>query len=198
MKKHDFKKLALLGLASGCLIANQLEAHEIDSSKRGGQLGLKSSCPGPNGCPDLTASKQETVPAKNVSKPVPPKPVSDDKSHSDTQEDSNTQEDPNDGNLGYHLMTEDELLLELTENGKRIYNSLDAKGKELALKVASGRCDHTNECAGLNSCQTDNNDCAGKGECKGTGKCAIADKNLAVKLVYEKMAKKRTNIQKTK
>lgn len=100
--------------------------------------------------------------------------------------------DPNDGNLGYHLMTEEELQLELNAEGQRMYNSLDVKGKELARQVASQRCNGSNDCKGLNACKTDKNDCAGKGSCQGQSKCAIADKNLAVKLVYDKMAKKRS------
>ncbi|KIA76456.1 hypothetical protein [Parachlamydia acanthamoebae] len=95
------------------------------------------------------------------------------------------------GNMGYHLMTEDELLLELSPQGVSLYNSLDSKGKELARYVASQRCMGSNACKGLNACQTDKNACAGKGSCKGKGKCALADKNLAVKLVVDKMADKR-------
>lgn len=94
--------------------------------------------------------------------------------------------DANDGNVEYHLMTEDELLLELNTEGASLYQSLDPKGKELARFVASMHCNGTNACKGLNACKTDKNDCAGKGACKGLGKCAIADKNLAVKLVAEK------------
>lgn len=100
-------------------------------------------------------------------------------------------EDPNDSNLNYHLMTEQELKLELNEEGLKMYNSLDEKGKELAREVASMRCAASNPCAHLNACKTAKNDCAGKSECKGTGKCAISDKNLAVKLVYDKMKAKR-------
>ncbi len=107
-----------------------------------------------------------------------------------------TAKDSNDGNLGYHLYTEDELLLELNDQGRAMYNSLDPEGKALARYVASQRCDHTNKCKGLNACQTDKNSCAGKGDCKGQGKCAISDKNLAVKLVYDKMAKKRAEANK--
>lgn len=99
--------------------------------------------------------------------------------------------DPNEGNLGYHLMSQDELLLELNPEGTKLYNSLDAKGKELARQVASQRCQGSNACKGLNACATDKNQCAGKGDCKGKGKCAVADKNLAVKLVADKLAKER-------
>lgn len=99
--------------------------------------------------------------------------------------------DPNEGNLGYHLMTEEELLLELNADGQRMYNEMDAANKKLAREVASQRCGNANECKGLNACKTDKNDCAGKGSCKGQGKCSLADKNLAVRLVYNKMMEKR-------
>lgn len=106
---------------------------------------------------------------------------------------SEQSKDPNDGNLGYHLMTEEELLLELTPEGMAMYNSLPPEGKALALQVASTRCGGSNFCMYLNACKTDKNDCAGKGECKGTGKCGLSDKNLAVKLVRDKLAKKRND-----
>lgn len=99
--------------------------------------------------------------------------------------------DLNAQNAGYHLYTEDELLLELNDDGVKLFKSLTPEGKKLALQVASTRCNGTNECAGLNSCETPDNKCAGQGACKGQGKCAIADKNLAVKLVSDKMAGKR-------
>ena len=108
---------------------------------------------------------------------------------------SGTSLDMNEGNVGYHLMTEDELLVELNDKGAALYKSLDPKGRELARQVASQRCNNTNECKGLNACQTDKNDCAGKGDCKGKGKCAFSDKNLAVKTAAEKvkMADKRSD-----
>lgn len=108
---------------------------------------------------------------------------------------SSNPDDPNAGNLGYHLMTEDELLLELNDEGTKLYKSLDADGKLLAREVASMRCNGTNKCQGLNACRTEENECAGKGKCRGQGKCAISDKNFAVKLVAEKMAKKRAKAQ---
>lgn len=112
---------------------------------------------------------------------------------SDSSPNEYTDEDPNDGNLNYHLLTEDELLIELSPEGAAMYNSLDEEGKELAREVASSRCNGTNKCAGLNACRTQKNSCAGKGACQGKSKCGISDKNLAVKLVRDKMAKKREN-----
>jgi hypothetical protein len=98
------------------------------------------------------------------------------------------QEDPNAGNLGYHLMTEDELKLELNDEGYKLYLSLDDAGKKLAREVASTRCANSNKCKGLNACATDKNSCMGQGACKNQSKCGISDKNMAVKLVAKKLA----------
>lgn len=117
-------------------------------------------------------------------------------SSKDAKEDRSQWSDANAGNLGYHLMTEEDLLLELNDEGTQLYNSLDAEGKKLAREVASMRCAGTNKCAGLNACRTEKNECAGKGQCAGQGKCALSEKNFAVKLVVEKMAKKRAGMQK--
>lgn len=102
-----------------------------------------------------------------------------------------TADDPNAGNLGYHLLTEDELLLDLNDEGYKLYMSLTPEGKALAREVASTRCNGSNQCAGLNACASDKNKCLGQGACKGQSKCAISDKNLAVKLVAKKMTEKR-------
>ena len=104
---------------------------------------------------------------------------------------STSADDLNDGNLGYHMMTEDELLIELNDDGYKQYMSLSPEGKQIAREIASARCNGTNECKGRNACKTDTNDCAGKGSCKGKSKCAVSDKNLAVKLAADVMAKKR-------
>lgn len=104
--------------------------------------------------------------------------------------------DPSHGNMGYKLMTEDELALELNQEGWNLFKSLSPEGKRLALEVASRRCGATNSCKGLNACATDKNNCAGQGSCKGQTKCSLSDKNLAVRLVAKKMAEKRNNFTK--
>ena len=100
-----------------------------------------------------------------------------------------------DGNITDHLMTEDELLIQLNDEGTKIYKSLSPEGKQLALRTASRSCNGRNECAGLNACASDKNKCLGQGSCKGHTKCAISDPNLAVKLAAKKMAEKRLNAQ---
>lgn len=146
MRKHDFKKLALLGVSSGLLIAHPVAAVSNTSTK--------------------------TTDSKSNSKSY----------------------DPNDGNMNYHLMTEEELKLQLNGEGISIYDSLDEEGKRLARKVASMACAGTNDCKRLGACKTDKNECAGKNACKGKGTCAHSDKNQAVKLVRDHMALKRAGM----
>lgn len=186
MSKKKLNKLAILGITSGLIILTNNTAANAYQSTGNIDVNLllaEHKCNGPHGCPGETPSKNSgnntssSVKGSNLSNLIADK-------------------DKDDGNLGYHKYTEDELLLELNDKGTALYNSLDAEGKSLALLVASQRCDHTNECAGLNACQTEKNSCAGQGGCKGQGKCAFSDKNLAVKAVADKLAKKRAEANK--
>jgi hypothetical protein len=94
----------------------------------------------------------------------------------------------------YHKMSEKELLDVLDANGKKMYSELSPEGKKLAIDVASSKCSTYNTCKGLNACATEKNKCAGQGACKGQSKCAFIDKNMAVKVVYEKMKNKRAEL----
>jgi hypothetical protein len=163
MKKSDLKKLALMGLSSGVLMTNQVSA----------QTGHTTPAQVHNSANLVVNKCSASTPTSNSPKVSPPT------------------NDPNDGNMNFHIMTEDELMIELNPQGIDMYNKLPLEGKTLGRKLASMMCNGTNPCMGLNSCQTTKNDCAGKGACKGQGKCAISDKNLAIKLVSEKMAGKR-------
>lgn len=89
------------------------------------------------------------------------------------------------------MMTEDELISKLNDQGKAMYKSLSPKGKKLALQIASQACKGQNTCKGLNSCKSAKNSCAGQGGCAGQSTCAFKDKNLAVKVAAKKMAEKR-------
>lgn len=113
-----------------------------------------------------------------------------------TSPSTNQQSDPNDGNMNYYMMTDEDLLLELDTSGAEMYKKMSPEGKLLARRVASMMCNNTNPCKGLNACKTSKNDCAGKGACKGQGKCAFNDKNLAVKVANDKMAQKRDAVSK--
>ncbi len=176
MKKSNLNKLAILGITSGIISLSQTTLHAslLPSEKYNMNLLLaEHKCSGPHGCPAETKSKNSAANYALIA-----------------------EKDKEDGNLGYHEYTEDELLLELNDKGTALYNSLDAEGKALALIVASQRCNGTNTCSGLNACQTEKNKCAGQGACKGQSKCAFSDKNLAVKVVADKLAKKRAEANK--
>lgn len=137
MKKHNFTKKILVGMAAGSLLLSQ-SAQAAEKSEEASSAEIKDN-----------------------------------------------------GNIGYHLMTEDELLLELNDEGMKTYEALSPEGKALARKIASQRCNGTNDCKGQNACRTEKNDCAGKGACKGQSKCSVSDKNLAVKIASEVMKNKR-------
>jgi hypothetical protein len=100
------------------------------------------------------------------------------------------------GNIAARPLTEEELLLELNQDGADLFHSLSPEGQQLALQIASRGCNGLNNCAGENACATERNKCAGEGSCKGLTKCAVSDKNLAVKIAAKKMAKKRQSLQK--
>lgn len=89
------------------------------------------------------------------------------------------------------ILTEQELVNKLDDNGKRLFSSLSPEGKSLALQLASQSCKGQNTCAGLNSCKTSEHSCAGQGGCKGTSPGPFKDKNEAVKVAAKKMAEKR-------
>lgn len=101
------------------------------------------------------------------------------------------------GNITFRPLTEDDLLLELNQEGGELYKTLSPEGQQLALKLASRSCNNMNDCKGENACRTDENKCAGEGKCKGRTKCAFSDKNYAVKTAAKLMAEKRKELQKT-
>lgn len=220
MKKRDIKTLALMGLTSGLIVSAQsasaasssqspsssqlLANHSCKNGCGNTYMGCSSckaadhACKGKNGCGNtyMNCSSCKGVTAMSCSScknltADRDNPSDNTPFQSPGQQNSKSKNNPNDQNIGYHLLTEDELLMELNSDGVKMYNSLTPEGKALARQVASARCQNTNACKGLNACQTPRNSCAGKGSCKGTGACAIADKNLAVKLVYDKMMKEK-------
>lgn len=102
------------------------------------------------------------------------------------------------GNVTFHQMTEDELRMELNEEGTKAFDSLSPEGKKLALDIASRSCAGTNDCKGQNACASEKNKCLGQGSCKGKTVCGISDKNTAVKMATKIMAEKRTKAQQSR
>jgi hypothetical protein len=97
--------------------------------------------------------------------------------------------------LGEKVATigKNQLLSQLNESSRTLFESLDGEGKALVLRVASSKCAGENPCGGLNGCKSSSNDCAGQAKCAGQGGCA-ADANMAVKLVIKKLAEKRSGL----
>lgn len=89
------------------------------------------------------------------------------------------------------VMSENDLLTKLSQDGKNLYGTLDPAAKTMALKLASQECKGKNECKGLNSCKSQHNECAGKAGCQGQSVGPFKNKDDAVKLAAKKMAKKR-------
>lgn len=193
MKKNKIIHLALLGLTHGLLTNSVIEGHSPTSSSHPASYAkAENGCPG--GCPGKkTAAREISQNGPQLQDPskVNSKTSSSSTSVSPPSEYSGDPSNPNDGNLGYHLMSEDELMLELNDEGVKQYQSLSAEGKALARELASQRCNNTNTCRGKNACKTEANDCAGQGSCKARSKCAFSDKNLAVKIAAKLMAEKR-------
>lgn len=100
-----------------------------------------------------------------------------------------------DGNITYHLMTADELELELNDEGLKQFHSLSPEGQKLALELASRSCNGNNSCKHQNACRSKTNECAGQGNCKGQTICAFSDKNYAVKIAAKVMEERRQELQ---
>lgn len=99
------------------------------------------------------------------------------------------------GHLDSNLyISEPELIGQLNEEGKQLYQNLDAAHKKLALQLASQTCQGRNSCKGLNACKTALNSCMGKAGCKGSSPGPFNNKNDAVKVAA--MAEKREILRK--
>lgn len=116
---HNFKQLALLGMAGGLLIASQapVQAEVMTDS----EILLA----GQGGCASCNSQK---APQKHIQ---PDNMLSE----SDTQLMKDTSRKQ--GATSPHAMKESDLLPQLSENGKGTYQTLDVEGKALALKLAA-------------------------------------------------------------
>lgn len=219
MKKRDLKKLALLGLTGGVMLTTQgtVEA-EIASSPSDGILFAAGGC-GANKCSGegrpMTNKRsgcgaQNKIAGCGASTPIRSNScnasgniagcgASSNKSHacgsiagcgSSCHAVIAEAEKSVDMSSG-QLMTESQLMSQLNNEGKRIYNSLSPEGKAMAIKLASRSCKGTNDCKGQNACKSDDHSCAGKGSCAGSSTCSFKDKNQAVKVAAQKQAEKR-------
>lgn len=175
-KKTDLKKLALLGITGGLMIAAQAHADTpvVPDDLEGvfaNQFVTEDKCKGDDGCGGFLIAANSCSGAGGCP----------------------GMESPGNNGKENGKMTEEELMSQLHSRGRATYNSLDEEGKALARQVAGQKCSGENECKGLNSCKGDDNECAGHGNCKGQGGCEHKDKNDAVDVAAKKMAKKRNN-----
>lgn len=186
LKKRDFKKLALMGITGGAMLASQASvAHEINHNSMD-NLFAGGGCSGKSGCNhgnisyrDMPHSCAAQQPSYYTETPAP-RPSSSCASRSSCAGQSGQtayypQQQQMQQNRGYTQweiadaprtqgqMTEAELLSQLNEKGKADYRALvdtyGKEGKDLALKLAS--------------------------------QDSYTDKNLAVKAAAMKMAEKR-------
>lgn len=187
MKKKDLKKLALLGL----IVASQGVVHADETTENEIMPDLKIAAGCGGGCSHGAqkknyqgcSSKRQGCSSMGHSCGSSRGFVAD---ADENAKDENAKYD----NSG-QLMTEDQLMSQLNEQSKQMYRSMDPEGKALAIKLASRSCKGTNDCKGQGSCKTSDHSCAGKNSCAGTSKCSFKDKNLAVKVAYQKQSEKR-------
>lgn len=173
MKKKNLKKLALFGIAGGVIVSSQGNVQAGQDINSDAFAGLLAAGCGAHGC-------NHTPPSGSGSRGMVA--ITDDGAQQDGQDYSSSGQ----------LMTEDQLMSQLNDQGKQMYNSLSPEGKALAIKLASRSCKGTNDCKGLGACKTNEHSCAGKNSCAGTSKCSFKDKNLAVKVAAQKMSEKRS------
>ncbi len=188
MKKRDLKKLALLGIAGGAIVASQgalkAETEGDDSSNSNYLSGLIAA-----GCGQRPGGVTHSCGQNPGNHSCGQRP--DNHSCGNQSRDYLADSDDSTRSSSGQMMTEDQLMSQLNEHGKQMYRGMNPEGKALAIKLASRSCKNTNDCKGENSCKTDKNSCAGQGACAAMSKCSFKDKNLAVKVAAQKQAQKR-------
>lgn len=176
MQKAKFKKLALMGITGGIILAAQAPASLESSTDVGCTLaaGCGKHCRG--------ASKQIAESCGSRSSPQEQYRTYTAEADVSVQKQSSKQ------------LSEGELMNQLKPETQAVFKGMSPEGKALALKLANQTCKGKNDCKGLNSCQTADSTCAGRGSCKGTSPGPFKDKNEAVKIAAKKMAEKRSSM----
>lgn len=182
MNKTDLKKLALMGIAGGILFSAQSQASgDTSLNIQVDNLIAKHGCGGKGGCGGRRA--------RPTTFPKPQTQAYNTNNIGRNYYTGANMMEPGEGDL-----TEEELIQQLNQEGRNLYNSLNNDGKALALQLANQTCAGHNDCKGLNSCSGDENSCAGEGGCKGQSKCSFHDKNLAVQVAAKHMEEQRGNV----
>lgn len=170
MKKNiDFKKLAIMGITGGVMLASQgsVSAHETSANSSGEILLAGHGC-GSGSCQSKTSNSRGYIADADT----------------DTDDDKAMQSDSS------NVMTEKSLMDQLSPEGQKMYSQLSPQGKALALKLANQQCKGMNDCKGQGGCKSSTHDCAGKNDCKGQAGGPFKDKNEAVKVAKKLMEKR--------
>lgn len=115
MKKHDLKKLALMGLTGGVLLSAQsINAEETPSENAVASVTADHKCGSGSSCNHQRGGSGGGAGCQQHK----PKPQ--------TQQ--------------RRELTERELIEHLNDEGKQVYNALTPEGKALALRLASRSC----------------------------------------------------------
>lgn len=199
MKKVDYKKLALLGITGGLIMASQVVVADVAEGKMAGKGTVLAGGCGDGKCGGFNPTRHHLgddtpkvpKPGSPTVAPEVPQTLPNQKNQIADNAANRAQTNPPKGH-----MTEADLIKSINADSRDTYNSLPPEGKALALELANQACKGHNSCKGLNSCKTANNSCAGQGGCKGQSSCAFKDKNQAVKVAAMKMASKRASVTK--
>jgi hypothetical protein len=199
MKKVDYKKLALLGITGGLLMASQAITADVVEGKIAGKgIVLAGGC-GDGKCGGFNPTRHTLGDDSKAPKPTSPTTAPEIPSTLPNQK-GEVADNAAAGKIATNVprghMSEADLVKSINADSRDTYNSLSPEGKALALELANQACKGHNSCKGLNSCKTANNSCAGQGGCKGQSSCAFKDKNQAVKVAAMKMASKRASVTK--
>lgn len=138
MKKSDFKKLAVVGMTGGMLLAGQAANAETANKQ---ESTLAHSC-GAHSCGG--SRNPQAQPATNSCAAKAANKITADSDK--TMSNMNTA-------TTKKLVTENELLSQLNDEGKRIYQGLDAEGKATALRLASEQAPGQNKLDAVKAAQ---------------------------------------------
>lgn len=163
MNKTDLKKLALMVIAGGILFSAQSQASgdtsldiQVDNLIAKHGCAGKGDCGGHRGRPKAFPKPQtQAYNTNNIGR--------------NYYTGANMME-PGEGDL-----TEEDLIQQLNQEGRDLYNSLNDEGKALALQLANQTCDGHNEYEDQSTCN-------------------FKDKNLAVKVAAKRMEEQRGNV----
>ncbi|MBA3956959.1 MAG: hypothetical protein H0X51_00995 [Parachlamydiaceae bacterium] len=189
MSKPNFKKVALMGMASGMLLASQTLAAHSGSGTTVAAGSCGSKCGGSN---RSTNTRDYTGPTSHGCGGASSNSTGcggHNRNGGNTR--NYTADEPTVISTTKKAMTESELRAQLNAETKTVFDNLSPEGKALALKLANQDCKGRNDCKGLGACNTSDHSCAGKNGCRGTSPAPFKDKNIAVKVAAKRMEEKR-------